>query len=57
MATEVHATGEALKMADSNFWICDACGFHNRPHAFRIKQEKCEQCGGAQEDGHDAEPS
>jgi len=44
-------------MADSNFWICDACGFHNRPHAFRIKQEKCEQCGGAQEDGHDAEPS
>jgi hypothetical protein len=47
-------------MADTNFWICDGCGFHNKPHAFRIgeeKQERCEQCGGDQKSGHDVEPS
>jgi len=46
-------------MAKSSFWLCDNCGFDNRPHAFRIgkeKQAKCEQCGADAASGHDVPP-
>lgn len=32
-------------------WVCEQCGFQNKPHAFRQgdkAQEKCEQCGADQ---------
>jgi len=52
-------------MAATKWWICEACGYRNKPHLIRVNQlekgevwdgKSCEQCGAAAADGEDYQP-